>query len=367
MPHQWPACPGKHPVCLSRPYPLQGGFWTLLSSETKDSCHVTQAGWSLDSAITDGPHSFSGIYPSELWISMAPIGEMDNQGRVAIANLKVMDEGGPITGDETIVFQIDRYANGGFHEVVLPPIEYPWGDQYPLTGSDGWHLFSQTVSYGGLFTALYTGHDQVGPPRRYFAVIMAQGNEGGEVTITPRILYSPPEKEGFIPGSGANAFAQNADEFAMVSTVRYYAEGNVEDCITARYSVVYDIDGNVVDGPNEIMSHPVCEDFDLEEEQNRPGLVWSGTHYGYCDRFQYDTTQRYEFRRLDEDGEQVGGPISLSWDLSNISEPPGNAFHHFCDITAIDENAFAIVAYMPETDEHPRGIYITYVKFGPVV
>jgi hypothetical protein len=226
--HEPPACQGFHGWCLSKPYAVDNGFLTLASSgigpliDEGVNCHGTEAVWSLNAEILNGPISYWDIYPIDPFVSMSPIGFLDEQGAVTIANLKILLNSLNEYDDYTIVFQIDKFGPQGVHDQILTPIEYPWNTEsmFSIHGTDD-HLQSQTFSYGGLTTIFSPCSGYDGPPYKYQSIIIAQGSDDGQVTIPPSIFHSPPEKDGYYQSDGAYAFAQREDEIVMVSKIRY--------------------------------------------------------------------------------------------------------------------------------------------------
>jgi hypothetical protein len=385
-PNQAPACPSTewgNIDCLSQPYPFQQGFVTLTSSFTgkvspggvyEKPCHAVWTEWDLNADVVLGPFSFWNIYEyvGADVISNSPIGPMDSQRGITVGNFTDF-----LNEDGTGLFQMDRFGPEEEHETMVESFEFDLNDIGCPIGMDWDKWYAATFTYDGMFTAVNMYRDvDIGdiddPVWIQGALVLAQVMQDGEILFSPEIVHVSPERQGYVRSGNAAAFAQNEDEILLVHTQSYQSLVDKYDCITDRYSILLDMSGNLVNGPTILDTHPVYEYLEDEAGESHPGLTWSGKYYGYCDLYQDGENQQYEFRLLNEQGAQVKNPIRLFWRYPpSEPEPPSEVydgrFYNFCDIAAIGERTFAIVAYMPVTDEHPRGIYIIYVKFGPVV
>jgi hypothetical protein len=366
-----PACSDHLGARFSQPYPHDGGYLTLATAAiSPDGCNMTMTSWSDAAEVVDGPHSWAGIYhgSSNGGTPAFPSGPIDDQGAVTIASLFV-DTGANRwpEGDEIIHFQIDRFEPGGVHETVLGPSSFLWTEEYPIVGGGSWgrdRTFQDEdrLSVFASFHCPLEDGDAPDQQTQYHGLVFAQGTTTGEVTIPPRVANVPIPHEGKTSGNAVYAFARNGDRIAVARTVLLF--GGSSGSVTERQFLLFDLNGDLLHGPALISSDPFWSYLYVQETQHVSGLVWSGTHWGFCDLFQNETSKNYRFLLLDEQGEPVSESARLFWDI-----PAPIGFSYSCNVVPLGENDFAVVLYAPEvpsqTDFVP-GVYVTYVTYQPV-
>jgi hypothetical protein len=367
-----PACDDFEGAWISQPYFRENGYLTVATTtHSVDHCNLTIASWNEDAEVVGGPHSWADLFHEAAgWTTAAsPFGSMDEQGRLAIGSLVVDtgDNGEWPDGEENVYFQIDRFDCDGTQERVLGPTAYSWAQEYTTVGGGGWdkgrsYLDGDVLTLFAPMFSLLVGGDLPDPQIQYHGLVVARGTTAGEVVSQPGIVFVPSQRVGMTTGNAVYAFARNGDDIAVVATILYF--GGQAGSITERQFLLFDLEGSMVHGPEVVGSTPCPSDIGVQGSFSASGLVWSGTHWGFCDLFQNETSKSYRFLLLDEQGEPVSESARLFWDI-----PAPIGFSYSCNVVPLGENDFAVVLYAPEvpsqTDFVP-GVYVTYVTYQPV-
>ena len=295
--------------------------------------------WSASAETAEGPAAFESAYSfpfhgASQW-RWNPVGPWSENGSVSMG-VFWGPENQPPDYLQDFYFQIDRYGtDGGVENVLLET--YPANTVYPDDApSDfeirGAGIDNGTFLWGDRLTVVYvTG----------LGLFVGQATTAGEVTIPPQRTVPVPEGYHLFD----DAVAQQIDD--QITVVARELNPDLVDIsqTTSFFSIVIDMDGNLVDGPTQVWERwaedPAGGDF--------RDLAWSGQYLGYC-------FEGARFMALDRNGHPLGGPWVYGDGGENIE---GEHLRSNCATVAIDEDTFAVAWSDRFGDE--SGIYYTTI------
>jgi hypothetical protein len=314
---------------------LSLGYWR------EPTWRISQSIWSTTAALTDGPHWHAG-YPDRHLSPASGAEVMDGEGRVVVATLAGMADSEDV--DSTILFALDRFGPEGFRETLVSGI-YDWTTQLPEVGGEA-HI--ELFPHGGTFeeeesVAAFGVSD-------FGAVVFAQATLQGIVLQPPRVAVNPPEYQAqpsSVHAMGAS-FARKAD--TVVGIVQLY--GNFDAVFRRYYSVLFDLDGNVIDGPYEI--EPLQNGMASNTGFGVNDLVSWGERFAYC--YYENDDDSYNILVLNQEGQPAGNPVRLMSDACQGSNPS-------CSVEVIDQSTLAVVVAVVTSplDSGLNGPYLVVV------
>jgi hypothetical protein len=292
--------------------------------------------WSATAETTAGPAAFDSVYAFPFFGGAQPFwepsGPYDGEGDLPIGVFWGPENAGPDYSQD-VYFQVDRYGvDGVVDNLVLEtyPADTVFPDDAPPDFDIDGAMANGMFLWGDMLTVVYvTG----------LGVFIGQATTAGEVTIPlQRTVPVPDGYSGFW-----DAAIQQIDD--QITIVARGWEGEVAPQTTTVFSIVIDMDGNLVDGPTLVWERwsedPAGGDF--------RDLAWSGQYLGYC-------FEGARFMALTRDGHPLGGPWVYGEGGENIE---GEHLQGNCATAAIDEDTFAVAWSDRFGDE--SGIYYTTI------
>lgn len=375
-----PACPEYYGGGEVKPYAVDGGFLSLASvafppSESDGLCQMTTSDWDASADLVGDPHGIEGIYETETGSRpFPPDGEQDETGAVIVGRFIIEGDAYGTYGNRMAFVQADRFGPGGTHETALAPVEYPWIDLWDVTGETVAARNQRTFVREGLVSIIAPTvvEGPLPPWVEDQSLVFVQGALDGEVTVPPRVSHVPPDKDGYPVNHGGHAFAAREDEILAAPQVVY--EDGAGGCVTDRYTVRIDFEGEQIAEPTLLESAPWCACQVGERHCGDASLEWSGLYYGYCDLEEtYGEVASegvtYSFWLLDAEGALVAGPIAI---FDTVSTPESAVTEmlagYKCEVVPLADDTFAAVfstpSYVPEPTDGP-GVWIAYLKYVP--
>jgi hypothetical protein len=277
---------------------------------------------SFDAVLIDGQHVHESTEDHCLGVvnGQEPV---DGNGRVIAATLSAIGTSED-PGDGTILFAVDRFGPEGFRETLFSVI-YDWSTHAPAAGyAVGRRELptGTTIMEDGLVSAFSVSD--------YGSIVFAQATLDGEVVDPPRVAANPPDEyQGLAKDrqTKAASFARKGDSvLGIVQLFGEFGQGHGR-----YYSVVFDLDGNIAVGPNNLE--------DLENDTagtllHQNDLVQWGDRFAYC--YYSDIDESYYLLVLDDTGLPAGEPELLMSEASLGNNPS-------CSIEVVDQATLAVV------------------------
>lgn len=357
-----PACPSGYVWhnANSKPHPHPDGFLLITSAigNNDTGCELVQTLWDTGANLLDGPHTFSGLFPDKVFQAMDPNGAVDQDGIVTTGHLKGVgfEEDGDTDSEGEVVFDVDRFGSGGFHE-RLTHESFPWpdtqgGDDQVISSGSGQNVYL----HDGVLTVLGMGYD--GIANTY--IVLARADTDGTVTQgASRVLEMPPKPADLILCEQTYAlftFAAHSDGIMVLAKVHYmdpelvdYDPTIDEPFIIGLWTRLISFDGTPLGEWTQLV------EYQSHVSSNRARMAWSGQYFGVCYNDPLDT---HKFIVLDENGVQAMEPIDLFWPI-----PPVENLILPCDLVAVDEDTFVIAlgVHSDPPQEYASGTWVTHV------
>jgi hypothetical protein len=333
---------------FTQPFPWGDGFavWTRTWSglpAPPPGCVASRVAFDTSGEVTEGPVAYGTQFYGNVWFAWFPTGIVDGDGGLLTTQTWGLEDG-PYLGQ--VYYRADRLAADGSQELLAQQL-YTWPEPFgPNDDLDMPFARSRVFEHDGVVAnvAFDLRWDGVS------SLVLTTSGEDGSIVLPPtpvlEVPGNPETTTHIVP-----AFAQRDDEILAV-----LAHWNVEgdDTYSSGQSFVFDFDGTLLSGPNEVPS--LAWDQHGDSIMQYTGLAWeaAGEHYGYCYR-PYEGG--YEFVAVNVDGSPASDPVAL-FDAA-AALPSENAF---CDVVAVGEDRFVVsfaIRAVP-ADVEP-GLYVAEV------